>query len=77
MTKTLSEMGMAERLRRCSALEKQIKVLNDAYVSTMQNEREIMKGSGSLIRSAEQTLKALESRKAVDDHSPKRERNEA
>lgn len=29
-----------------------------------------MKGSASLIRSAEQTLEALESRKAVDDHSP-------
>jgi hypothetical protein len=67
VTNALAEMSTTERLRKGPAAEKRIKMLNDSYVATMESEKGIMKGSYSLIRSAEQTLESLESPKAQDD----------
>ncbi|WP_431218537.1 hypothetical protein [Leifsonia xyli] len=69
----LNDMNWAERalpVGRRSATEKQLKVLKEAYTTTMESERSIIDGFHELVRSAKQTLTALEDSKAAVGGSP-------
>lgn len=63
-TKELSEMGAAKRflpgaVGGAGTAEKEIRALNDAYTTTIESEKKLLKGFDSLIGSAEQTLETL------------------
>lgn len=69
----LNDMSWAERNlpgRRGAATERELKVLKEAYTTTMESERAIIEGFHELIRSAKQTLRALESPEPGAGKSP-------
>jgi hypothetical protein len=72
----LKDMNWAERHLpefiggRGAAADRKLKVLKDAYVSTMESELSIIEGFHALIQSAKQTLKALENPKTDINASP-------
>jgi len=74
--KQLNDMSWVERYRpeliggRGAAEKRKLKALKDAYVSTMESEVGIMKDFASLIHSAEQSLRALESPQVEGATSP-------
>lgn len=74
--KSLSDMNIAERILpdfmggRGAAKEKELDALKHAYLSTLENEKAIMKEFDSLIHSAKQTLKALETSHGGPKSSP-------
>jgi len=69
----LNDMNWAERALpagRRSATEKELRVLKEAYTTTMESERDIIEGFHDLIRSAKHTLKALEHHELGSTTSP-------
>lgn len=72
----LNDMSWAERHLpefiggRGAAAERKLKILKDAYVSTMESELTIIEGFHALIQSAKQTLKALEDPKTDISATP-------
>jgi hypothetical protein len=72
----LKDMNWAERHLpefiggRGAAADRKLKVLKDAYVSTMESELSIIEGFHALIQSAKQTLTALENPKTDINASP-------